>query len=94
MFATKNFVIDTSWRNGCFVSIRYAECRTISLHWYSASAASEIFHWMPCLAESFSPCSIRSSARATSMSSAFSIWPIQRMQCARRAGPRRTWPSV
>src|SRR3989304_2362731 len=27
------------------------------------------------------------------MLSAFSAWPIQRMQCARRAGPSRYWPS-
>ena len=51
-------------------------------------------NWIACLSTSRPPCTWRSIARFTSISSATSALPIQRMQCARRAGPSRTCPSV
>ena len=56
-------------------------------------AESAISHWMPCFSARIDPCEYRFSARSTIMSSATSAWPIQRMQCASRAGPNRACPS-
>ena len=92
-FATKCFAIDTSLVKFSPRSILYAACSTISLHWYSSIVESAIIHWMPCFSASSEPCAKRFSARSTVMSSAISACPIQRMQCASRAGPSRYWPS-
>src|SRR5262245_9973141 len=47
---------------------------------------------MPCFSDRSEPSANRFDARSTSISSAVSTCPIHRMQCASRAGPRRTWP--
>ena len=89
LLATKCFAIDTTAVNSIPCSSWYAACSTINLHWYSSTAESAMSHWMPCFSASSEPCEYRSSERATIMSRAISAWPIQRMQCASRAGPSR-----
>lgn len=93
LLATKCFAIDTTAVKSMPCSIWYAACSTINLHWYNSIEESAINHWMPCFSASREPCEYRSSDRSTIMSRAISAWPIHRMQCARRAGPRRYWPS-
>ena len=98
MLATKCFAIDTSALKSSPVpawarSILYAAWSTISFAWYSSMVLSAIIHWMPCFSASSEPWANRLSDRSTIMSSAVCAWAIQRMQCARRAGPSRYWPS-
>ena len=93
LLATKCLAIDTSAVNSIPCSIWYAACSTISLHWYSSTAESAMSHWIALLLGEQRTVRVPLERRATIMSRAISAWPIQRMQCASRAGPSRYWPS-